>query len=100
MANNPSSNWTERLNEAIALTKDIQTHPEAKAKFEALEADLAGENPEMLELVKRLWDECISAQRSSAFWKEMSDAEKALADGAMAASIQSKQNYMRLVQEM
>ncbi len=92
--------WIERLNEAIALTKEVQTHPEAKAKFAALEADLSGENPEMLVLLKRLWDECISAQRGSAFWKEMSDAEKALADGAMAASIQSKQNYMRLVQEM
>ncbi len=95
-----SSNWTERLNEAIALTKDIQTHPEAQAKFAALEEDLAGENPQMLALLTLLWKECISAQRSSAFWQEMSDAEKALADGAMAASIQSKQNYMRLVQEM
>lgn len=95
-----SQAWTDRLNEAIALTKEIQTHPEAKAKFAALQADLAGENPDLLALLTVLWDECVSAQRGSAFWKEMSDAEKALADGAMAATIQSKQNYMRLVQEM
>jgi len=100
MSSEVSRTWMELLNEAIALTKDVQTHPEAKAKFAELEADLAGENPDMLALVKLLWDECISAQRGSAFWKEMSDAEKALADGAMAASIQSKQNYMRLMQEM
>jgi len=95
-----SQAWTEQLKAAIALTKDVQTHDEAKAKFAALKAALAEENPEMLELLTMLWAECISAQRSSAFWKEISDAEKALADGAMASSIQSKQNYMRLVQEM
>lgn len=95
-----SNSWAESLNEAIALTKDVQTHPEAKAKFAALEAQLAAEKPEVVALLRLLWDECISAKRSSAFWKEMSDAEKALADGAMAASIQSKQNYMRLMQEM
>ncbi len=95
-----SQTWTDRLNEAIALAKDIKTHPEAKAKFAMLEEDLTGEHPEMLALLMLLWKECIAAQRSSAFWKEMSEAEKALADGAMAATIQSKQNYMRLVQEM
>lgn len=100
MMRDGSQTWSDRLNEAIALTKAVQTHPEAKAKFAALQEDLAGENPELLALLTQLWDECISAQRGSAFWKEMSDAEKALADGAMASSIQSKQNYMRLVQEM
>ena len=95
-----SQNWAEVLNEAIALTRDLKTHAEAKAKFAALKEDLAGENPELLALLTLLWEECISAQRGSAFWKEMSDAEKALADDAMKQSIQSKQSYMRLIQEM
>ena len=97
---NASQDWMTQLNEAIALTKDISTHDQAKAKFAQLQDALADEKPELVAMLTRLWEESLTAQRSATFWKEISDAEKALADGAMANSIQSKQNYMRLVQEM
>jgi hypothetical protein len=94
------ADWKTELTGAIALAQELQTHNEAKDKFAALLTQLNQENQPMADLVKLLWDEYIASQRGSAFWQEMSDVEKALAEGAMQQTIQSKQNYMRLVQEL
>lgn len=88
------------LKAAIALTQDLNSHGQAQEKFAALQAQLKEENAELAGLLQLLWDAYVSAQRGSAFWQEISEAEKALADGAMAQSIQSKQNYLRLMQEL
>jgi prophage DNA circulation protein len=97
---NAIADWKTELGEAIALAQELRTHGQAKDKFAALMAKLSQENQPMADLVKLLWDEYIAAQRGSAFWQDMSEAEKALADGAMQQTIQSKQNYIRLVQEL
>lgn len=92
--------WQQDLRTAIALTEDLTTHPEAKAQFEALYAQLADENAAIAALLRQLWESYVTAQRGSAFWQEMSEAEKALGDQAVQNGIQIKQNYLRLMQEM
>ena len=87
------------LKEAMALAHEVKTHPQAKAQFAELYPQLEAENPQMAELVKQLWDEYITLQRSAAFWKGMSDAEKELSDKITEANIQLQHNYNRLIQE-
>jgi hypothetical protein len=96
----PASRWQQALQAAIALSENLQTHPEAQAAFAALQPQLLAENAELAQLLQLLWERYIQAQRGAAFWQEMSDAEKALADQAVRNGMQMKQNYMRLMQEM
>ncbi|MEO0456797.1 MAG: hypothetical protein AAF152_09465 [Cyanobacteria bacterium P01_A01_bin.114] len=99
MSKSPSNAYKIALEGAIALAQDLKTHPEAKAQFDALYQDLAADTPQAADLLKQLWEELIAARRASAFWHEMSDAEKHLADRMGESNIQLQRNYMRLVQE-
>lgn len=96
---NSSSIFQTALKGAIALSHDVKTHPQAREQFEELYAQLAAENPGMADLLKQLWDEYITLQRSAAFWQSMSDAEKELSQKMTESNLQLQQNYLRLVQE-
>ncbi len=87
------------LEGAIALAKDNNNYPQATTQFEALFAQIESDNPDIAPLLKTLWKEYISAQRSATFWQSLSDAEKGLSEQMSASNIQLKQNYMRLIQE-
>ncbi len=87
------------LSGAIALTKSGDNYDQANEQFEALLSQVETESPTVAPLLKRLWKEYTSVQRSAAFWEVMSDAEKDLSDKMSATNIQLKQNYMRLIQE-
>lgn len=87
------------LRGAIELAHDVKTHDQAKAQFEELYPQLEAENPQLAALVRQLWEEYVSLQRSAAFWKGMSDAEKQLSDRMTETNIQLQQNYNRLMQE-
>lgn len=87
------------LDGAIALARDSKNYPQATAQFEALLAQVEPAHPEVAPLLKSLWKEYLSTQRSSAFWQTMSDAEKDLSEKMSESNIQLKQNYMRLIQE-
>lgn len=87
------------LKGAIALAHDVKTHDQAKAQFAELYPQLEQESPLVASLVKQIWDEYISLQRSATFWKGMSDAEKELSDKITESNIQLQQNYNRLMQE-
>mgnify|MGYP001111715548 CR=1 FL=1 len=86
------------LSGAIALAKSGD-NDQASEQFEALLSQVEAESPAAAPLLKRLWQEYLSVQRSAAFWEVMSDAEKDLSDKMSATHIQLKQNYMRLIQE-
>ncbi len=97
---NPSiSSLSTTLEAAIAAAKNIKHHPQANAQFEVLYTQLQPESETAALLLQQLWQEFISAQRSAAFWEEISEAEKAMSDHIAQANIQLKQNYMRLIQE-
>ncbi len=87
------------LDGAIALAKDGSNYPQATAQFEALLAQIEPAHPDIAPLLKTLWQEYISTQRSASFWESMSDAEKGLSEKMSESNIQLKQNYMRLIQE-
>ncbi|MEL6161759.1 MAG: hypothetical protein AAGJ95_11045 [Cyanobacteria bacterium J06554_11] len=87
------------LSGAIALAKEGKQYTQATAQFEALLTQIQAESPVTAPLLKQLWEEFMSAQRSAAFWQTLSDAEKELSDKMSESNIQLKQNYMRLVQE-
>lgn len=87
------------LDGAIALAKESGNYRQATVQFEALFAQLDSEHPEIAPLLKTVWQEYLSAQRSATFWQNMSDAEKDLSEKMSESNIQLKQNYMRLIQE-
>ena len=87
------------LDGAIALAKEGRNYPQATTQFEALLAQIEPAHPDVAPLLKTLWREYLSTQRSAAFWESMSDAEQNLSEKMSASNIQLKQNYMRLIQE-
>lgn len=87
------------LEGAIALAKNSGNYEQATTQFEALLAQIEPAHSDVAPLLKTLWKEYMSTQRSAAFWQSMSDAEKDLSEKMSESNIQLKQNYMRLIQE-
>ncbi|MBE9064787.1 hypothetical protein [cf. Phormidesmis sp. LEGE 11477] len=87
------------LDGAIALAKESGNSSPATTQFEALLAQVEADHSAVAPLLKTLWQEYLSAQRSATFWQNMSDAEKDLSEKMSESNIQLKQNYMRLIQE-
>ncbi len=84
---------------AIALAKDGKNYSQATEQFEALLSQMKSESPMAVTLLKQLWKEYISVQRSAMFYESLSDAEAGLSEKMAQSNIQLKQNYMRLIQE-
>ncbi|PSB28061.1 hypothetical protein [Stenomitos frigidus] len=51
------------------------------------------------EVIDALWNELLTARRSTAFWEQISDAEKQMGDRLTQDNIRLQQNYLRLMQE-
>ena len=83
---------------AIALAKDNNTQS-ADEQFKAIFKQVQTESPTAAKLLRQLWQEYVSVQRSARFWESMSDAEKELSDKMTENNVQLQRNYMRLVQE-
>ncbi|MGB3308806.1 MAG: hypothetical protein WBG32_10080 [Nodosilinea sp.] len=96
---NPSTDLSSRLQSAIGLAQQVQQHPEAHQAFQDLLTDLKTQSPETADLLSQLWQEYISAKRSSLFWEQLSEVEKNLSDRMSESHMQLKQNYLRLMQE-
>ena len=84
---------------AIALAKDGKNLDAANAQFEAILSEIKTESPTSETLLRQLWQEYTSIQRSAKFWESMSDAEKELSEKMAESNVQLQRNYMRLVQE-
>jgi len=96
----PSQSLLEvALTGAIALTQNGQNYDQANAQFEALASQLETDSPEASKLLKQLWKEYVSVQRSALFYESLSDAEAHLSEKMAESTVQLKRNYMRLVQE-
>jgi hypothetical protein len=51
------------------------------------------------DVIDALWQELLTARRSTAFWEQISDAEKEMGDRLTQDNIRLQQNYLRLMQE-
>ncbi|MEO0536424.1 MAG: hypothetical protein AAF215_21425 [Cyanobacteria bacterium P01_A01_bin.123] len=89
----------DELQAAIALTRDVASHPQAHDTFSVIKASLDKTDPEATEMLSLLWQELVATRRSVAFWQEISQVEKNLSERITENHIQLKQNYMRLIQE-
>lgn len=87
------------LDGAIALAKGGRNYDQATEQFSALVSQVGDDSPEAATLLKQLWKEYVSVQRSAAFYESLSDAEAGLSEKMAQSNIQLKQNYMRLIQE-
>ncbi len=84
---------------AIALAKGGKNYDAASEQFSAIVAQIENDSPEAATLLKQLWKEYVSVQRSATFYESLSDAEAGLSEKMAKSNIQLKQNYMRLIQE-
>lgn len=84
---------------AIALAKNGQNAKQATQQFEAILEEVEAESPKGATLLKQLWEEYVSVQRSATFWESMSDAEKELSEKMAESNIQLQRNHLRLIQE-
>lgn len=91
--------WEIALSGAIALVKDGKNYDQASSQLEAIAAQVAAESPEAGQLLKQLWKEYVSVQRSAVFYESLSEAEAGLSEKMAESTIQLKRNYMRLIQE-
>ncbi|MBW4647846.1 MAG: hypothetical protein KME06_03980 [Kastovskya adunca ATA6-11-RM4] len=99
MTQSSSQNLLTELKTCLSLVQDMENHKEAKQAFEQLHNTLNAENPQAAELTDLLWQEVIAARRAAAFWHQISDVEKEMADSMLEKLIQLRQNYLRLMQE-
>ncbi|CBN58633.1 hypothetical protein PN499_25215 [Kamptonema animale CS-326] len=95
-----SQNPILELKKCLMLAQDVTNHVEANRAFEQLCNLIDAENPMAAQLLEMLWQDTIAARRSAAFWQQMSDVEKDMANKMMDNMAEMRQNYLRLMQEM
>lgn len=87
------------LQACLRLTQDVSNHSEANQAFEQVRDRVAARDPQSGELLELLWNELLSARRSTVFWQELCDVEKQLSQRIAENHSQLRQNYLRLMQE-
>lgn len=86
-----------QLQDCLALARDPAQHDAARQSLAQL---LSGVDPAAApNIIDALWNELLTARRSTAFWEQISDAEKEMGDRLAQDNIRLQQNYLRLMQE-
>lgn len=70
----------DKVRKSLQIAGDQTQINGGLAEFEAVRDRVAGDRPEVAAMMTLLWQEAVSARRSCNFWREVSDAEKELAD--------------------
>jgi hypothetical protein len=83
----------------MALTHHVDQHDQAQREFGLVCDRVAESDPGAAELLNLMWQELLSARRSSAFWQEMCDVEKELSHKIAESNLQLRQNYLRLTED-
>lgn len=99
MKNTFSQSPVQDLEAAIKLAQDSETHQQSHAAFNELLESVRDENPQAAAMLRRLWQEYVTTQRSAIFWQELCQVEKHLSERITESHIQLRQNYLRLTQE-
>jgi hypothetical protein len=87
-----------QLQDCFSLAQNPTQQEAARQTMAQLLQDLAL-NPTAAAVVDALWNELLTARRSTAFWEQISDAEKEMGDRLTQDNIRLQQNYLRLMQE-
>ncbi|XGW00025.1 MAG: hypothetical protein ACAF41_13955 [Leptolyngbya sp. BL-A-14] len=98
MTHSLNQNQIAQLQECLALSRNPTQQAEARQTMTKLLQELEP-NPAAAELIDALWNELLTARRSTAFWEQISDAEKEIGDRLAQDNIRLQQNYLRLMQE-
>ena len=80
------------------MAQNPKQHEAARQTMAQFLNDLAL-NDTAAEVIDALWNELLTARRSTAFWEQISDAEKEMGDRLTQDNIRLQQNYLRLMQE-
>ncbi|MBW4474141.1 MAG: hypothetical protein KME45_27760 [Stenomitos rutilans HA7619-LM2] len=97
MAHSLTPNQLAQLQDCLVLAHDPTQHDAARQSLAQLLSEVdpaAAPN-----IIDALWNELLTARRSTAFWEQISDAEKEMGDRLTQDNIRLQQNYLRLMQE-
>lgn len=87
-----------RLQDCFTLSRNPTQQEDARQAMAQLLSEIEL-NTAATEMIDVLWNELLTARRSTAFWEQISDAEKEMGDRLTQDNIRLQQNYLRLMQE-
>jgi len=98
MTHSLTQNQLAQLKDCFSLARNPTQQETARQNMAQLLSDLAVDAV-AAEVIDALWQELLTARRSTAFWEQISDAEKEMGDRLTQDNIRLQQNYLRLMQE-
>ncbi|XHX76607.1 MAG: hypothetical protein RBJ76_19520 [Stenomitos frigidus ULC029] len=98
MTHSLSQNQLAQLKDCLSLAQNPTQQETARQTMAQLLGELAPDTA-TAEVIDALWQELLTARRSTAFWEQISDAEKEMGDRLAQDNIRLQQNYLRLMQE-
>lgn len=98
MTHSLSQNQLAQLKDCLLLAQNPTQQETARQTMAQLLGELAPDAA-TAEVIDALWQELLTARRSTAFWEQISDAEKEMGDRLTQDNIRLQQNYLRLMQE-
>ena len=98
MTHSLTQNQLAQLKDCFSLARNPAEQETARQSMAQLLSDLAVDAV-AAEVIDALWQELLTARRSTAFWEQISDAEKEMGDRLTQDNIRLQQNYLRLMQE-
>jgi len=98
MTHSLTQNQLAQLKDCFSLARNPTQQETARQTMAQLLSDLTVDAV-AAEVIDALWQELLTARRSTAFWEQISDAEKEMGDRLTQDNIRLQQNYLRLMQE-
>ncbi|MBW4579927.1 MAG: hypothetical protein KME42_10185 [Tildeniella nuda ZEHNDER 1965/U140] len=98
MTHSLTQNQLAQLKDCLALAQNPTQQEAARQTMAQLLSEVSP-NTIAAEIIDALWNELLTARRSTAFWEQISDAEKEIGDRLTQDNIRLQQNYLRLMQE-
>ncbi len=98
MTHSLPQNQLAQLKDCLLLAQNPAQHETARQAMTQLLSEIAPDTA-AIEVIDAIWQELLTARRSTAFWEQISDAEKEMGDRLTQDNIRLQQNYLRLMQE-
>lgn len=98
MTHSLTQNQLAQLKDCFSLAQNPATQEAARQTMAQLLSEIEP-NTTAAEVIDALWNELLTARRSTIFWEQISDAEKEMGDRLTQDNIRLQQNYLRLMQE-
>lgn len=98
MTQSLTHNQLAQLKDCFSLAQNPTQQETARQAMAQLLGEIAPDTVAAT-VIDALWNELLVARRSTAFWEQISDAEKEMGDRLTQDNIRLQQNYLRLMQE-